>query len=151
MLVSATIAAAVSFAIGRSILRDWAEELAVKNAKWRAIDRAISKDAFKVVLLLRLSPLLPFALSNYLYALTSIRFWPFLWATFLGFAPGTFGIVYAGTAGKALLGGGDGGVPWYVYTVGAALVGFFAQTIGKIASDAIQEMEMEDEMNASGM
>lgn len=41
---------------------------------WRAVDKAIAKEGFKVVLLLRLSPLLPFALSNYLYAVTSVDF-----------------------------------------------------------------------------
>ena len=44
------------------------------DSKWRAIDKAISQEGFKVVLLLRLSPLLPFALSNYLYAVTSVDF-----------------------------------------------------------------------------
>lgn len=151
VLISATIAAAVSFLIGRSLLRDWAEQLASQNKQWRAIDRAVSKDAFRVVLLLRLSPLLPFALSNYLYALTSINFWPFLLATFFGFAPGTFGIVYAGTAGKALFGGDSGGLPWYAYAVGAVLIGLFANTIGKVASNTIAEMEADDEELMNGM
>lgn len=44
------------------------------NPKWKAIDKAIGKEGFRVVLLLRLSPLLPFALSNYLYAITSVDF-----------------------------------------------------------------------------
>jgi uncharacterized membrane protein YdjX (TVP38/TMEM64 family) len=52
------------------------------------------------VLLLRLSPLLPFALSNYLYGITSVDFGSYVAATLLGFAPGTFGIVYAGSVGK---------------------------------------------------
>ncbi len=41
-------------------------ELAQDNDKFKAVDRAIGKQGFKVVTLLRLSPLLPLALSNYL-------------------------------------------------------------------------------------
>ena len=91
VLVSATIAASVSFLIGRTLLRDWAQKIAVTSPKWRAIDKAVSREGFKVILLLRMSPLLPFAISNYLYGLTSVDFWSYLGGTFLGFAPGTLG------------------------------------------------------------
>ena len=74
VLASATIAACISFFIGRTFLRDWAMKIASGSPKWRAIDRAVGKEGFKVMLLLRLSPLLPFAISNYLYGLTSVDF-----------------------------------------------------------------------------
>lgn len=45
-------------------------QLAQNNSKYKAIDRAIGKESFKVVTLLRLSPLLPLALSNYFYGIT---------------------------------------------------------------------------------
>lgn len=45
-------------------------QLAQDNPKYKAIDRAIGKESFKVVTLLRLSPLLPLALSNYIYGIT---------------------------------------------------------------------------------
>jgi len=143
VLISATIAAAASFAIGRSVLRDWTQDLASKSTQWRAIDKAVSKDGVRVVLLLRLS-LAAICTVQLRYALTSIRFWPFICTTFLGFAPGTFGIVYAGTAGKAIFGdGGGGGLLWYTYVGGAVLIAFFAQTVDKVATDAIREMEMD--------
>lgn len=41
--------------------------LAKGNKRFAAIDRAIAKDGLKFVTLLRLSPLLPLALSNYMY------------------------------------------------------------------------------------
>lgn len=55
------------------------------NPKFKSMDRAIEKEGFKLMLLLRLSPLFPFALSNYLYGASSIRFLPYFFGTLLGF------------------------------------------------------------------
>ena len=52
----------------------------------------------QVVLLLRLSPLLPLALSNYLYGLTSVDFVPYVLGSWLGQLPGTFAYVSAGVS-----------------------------------------------------
>jgi len=45
-------------------------KFAYKSSKFAAIDKAIGRDSLKFVTLLRLSPLLPLAASNYLYGLT---------------------------------------------------------------------------------
>mmetsp|Transcript_31731 Transcript_31731/g.53528 ORF Transcript_31731/g.53528 Transcript_31731/m.53528 type:complete len:333 (-) Transcript_31731:58-1056(-) len=147
VLTSATIAASISFYLGRTFLRDWAMQYIAGDKRWMAIDKAIEKEGFKVVLLLRLSPLLPFALSNYLYALTSVDYWSFISATFLGFAPGSFGFVYFGTAGKAILSPDNAAnIPWYVYLCVGGIIAFGAQTLGKIATNALElEDEMQDE------
>jgi uncharacterized membrane protein YdjX (TVP38/TMEM64 family) len=142
VLLSATIAACISFFIGRTVLRGWASKITNEWPKWKAIDGAIAKQGFKVILLLRLSPLLPFALSNYLYGITSVDFASFFAATFLGFAPGTMGIVYAGSAGKAFFSEG-GSLPWYVIAGGGAVIILAAQTLAKVAGDAIKAMEDE--------
>ena len=71
-------------------------ELAEKNNKFKAIDRAIGKNGFRVVTLLRLSPLLPLALSNYFYGLTSVDLPAYVAGSWLGMLPGTILYVIAG-------------------------------------------------------
>ena len=55
VLFSATIAAGVSFLIGRSLLRGWVEKIAAESEQFQAIDRAVASEGFKIILLLRLS------------------------------------------------------------------------------------------------
>eukprot|EP00981_Chlorochromonas_danica_P002851 scaffold562_cov190-Ochromonas_danica.AAC.1 len=70
----------------------------------------------------------------------------FISATFLGFAPGSFGFVYFGSAGKSLFSGGAG-LPWYAYGAIGLLLALFVQTIARVATDAVKHMEVEDDHN----
>jgi uncharacterized membrane protein YdjX (TVP38/TMEM64 family) len=137
VLASATSAACISFFIGRTLVREWALKMANGNRQWQAIDSAIQKQGFKVILLLRVAPLFPFSIVNYLYGLTSVDFWSYFTATLLGFAPGTLAIVYAGTAGKALFSEGLSGFPWYLYVVAGLGLALFGKIVTKFATDTI--------------
>mmetsp|Transcript_6013 Transcript_6013/g.6144 ORF Transcript_6013/g.6144 Transcript_6013/m.6144 type:complete len:266 (-) Transcript_6013:66-863(-) len=143
VLLSATSAACISFFIGRLLVREWALKMAKGSKQWQAIDSAIGKQGFKVILLLRLTPLFPFSIANYLYGLTSVDFWSYLSATLLGFAPGTLAIVYAGTAGKALFSEGSSSFPWYIYVAASFIVAVLGKTVTKFATDTIA-MEYEN-------
>jgi uncharacterized membrane protein YdjX (TVP38/TMEM64 family) len=100
-LLSASMAASVSFVIGRTLLRGYVERILNDNPRIRSMDDAIEKGGFKLMLLVRLSPIFPFALSNYLYGASSVRFVPYFLGTVLGFLPGTFAYVYAGRVGES--------------------------------------------------
>lgn len=140
-LFSAAIAASISFVIGRTLLRGYVENVLDDNPKFRCMDKAIEKEGFKLMLLLRLSPLFPFALSNYLYGASSIQFLPYFFGTLLGFAPGTFAYVYAGRIGKALTMDSASSEPWYVYAGGLAVVVGLIKVAGDIASEVIDATE----------
>ena len=145
VLFSASIAAAVSFQIGRTLLRDYVENILQDYPKFAAIDKAIGREGFKLMLLLRLSPIFPFALSNYLYGASSINFPAFFGGTLLGFAPGTFAYVYTGYVGKALTGDAGGDVyPWYVYLGGLTLFGGLLKVIADTATRVVEEIEAEE-------
>src|SRR5438876_8147935 len=97
----ATLGAALAFLVARFIAREKVEATAKGNEKFREIDKAIGKQGAKLIFLLRLSPLIPFNLSNYFYGLTGVKFWPYVLASWIGMMPGTFLYVYIGTAGEA--------------------------------------------------
>ena len=96
------------------------------------------------MLLARLSPIFPFALSNYFYGVTSIDFWPFIFGTLLGFAPGTLAYVYTGQLGKSLIIGDGTSGPWYIYVVGLALVAVTLKLITDFATKIISEIEADE-------
>ncbi|KAL3810660.1 hypothetical protein ACHAXA_001049 [Cyclostephanos tholiformis] len=144
-LLSAATAASVSFVIGRTLLRGYVESVLDDNPRIRSMDDAIGGGGFKLMLLVRLSPLFPFALSNYLYGASSVRFVPYLLGTVLGFLPGTFAYVYAGRVGKALTIDSATSEPWYVYVGGMAAVLALLKIAGDVASGVIESLESEPE------
>jgi uncharacterized membrane protein YdjX (TVP38/TMEM64 family) len=126
--VSSTIAAAAAFLIARYAARSRVEALARRNAKFGAVDRAIARNGWKVVALLRLSPLIPFSISNYLYGLTAVRFMPYVAASWAAMLPATFLYVYLGAAG-ASVGAGKQRSPWEWSLLAAGLLATGAVTV----------------------
>lgn len=126
--VSSTIAAAAAFLIARYGARRKIEGLAKRNAKFGAVDRAIAKNGWKVVALLRLSPLIPFSISNYLYGLTAVRFVPYIAASWATMLPATVLYVYLGAAG-ASLGAGKEKSPWEWVLLASGLLATVTVTV----------------------
>jgi uncharacterized membrane protein YdjX (TVP38/TMEM64 family) len=119
-LSGATLGAALAFLVARYLVRARVERLAHKNKKFGLIDQAVGRQGWKIVGLLRLSPLIPFNLSNYFYGLTSIGFWPYLLASAVGMLPGAVLYAYLGAIGQAGLGGKKDHTPleWTFLSVG---------------------------------
>jgi len=110
--LASTTAAAIAFLIGRHLARGAVQQQAAKYPSFQAVDRAIGEEGWKIVALLRLAPVFPFSIGNYLLGLTSIRFWPYVLSSWLAMLPGTFLYVYIGHVGRAgveATGGGGGG------------------------------------------
>lgn len=99
VMIGIMIGAGVSFLAVRLLARGAVAEKIEKHSQFKAIDRAIAQDGWKIVGLLRMCPV-PFGLTNYLYGLTAIDFWRYLLATFIGMLPGNMMFVYLGAFGK---------------------------------------------------
>jgi uncharacterized membrane protein YdjX (TVP38/TMEM64 family) len=74
------LGAAVNFYVSRRLMRGAVARRLAQDAKFQLIDRAIGREGWKIVALLRFCPI-PFGLANYCYGLTAIRFWPYLLST----------------------------------------------------------------------
>lgn len=140
--LSATLAAAAAFLIARYAARPRVEKLARRNQKFGAVDRAIEKNGWKVVALLRLSPVVPFSLSNYLYGLTAIRFLPYVLTSWLAMLPGTFLYVYLGSIGRGLGSGGRRTTgEWVLLGAGLAATAIVTVVLARVAR---KELKKED-------
>ncbi|CAM6048826.1 unnamed protein product [Sphagnum compactum] len=139
--------ATVSFLIARYLARDRILAMVKDNKKFLAIDKAIDKDGFRVVTLLRLSPLLPFSIGNYLYGLTSVKLLPYVLGSWLGLLPGTWAYVRAGATGRASIKQVSEAIfpgdPQQYWTVGIGLVATVvaASYVSRLAKDVIKEIE----------
>jgi uncharacterized membrane protein YdjX (TVP38/TMEM64 family) len=141
-----TLGAALAFLVARFIARHKIEAMAQRNEKFRQIDKAIGKQGAKLIFLLRLSPVIPFNLSNYFYGLTAVRFWSYVLASWIGMIPGTFLYVYIGKAGHAAVSVTAGGEAikhgwqyWTFLSVGLAATIVVTIWVTKIARDALTE------------
>lgn len=105
------LAATCSFLLGRTLARDWVGRRVATQPRFAAIDLAVGRQGFKIVALLRLSPMFPFNVLNYALGLTRVRLRDFVVASWLGMLPGTVLYVYLGsllTSVNDVVAGGSG-------------------------------------------
>jgi uncharacterized membrane protein YdjX (TVP38/TMEM64 family) len=100
VFVGNAIAAAISFALSRWLAARWFRQKFAQSPTLRALEPAVEREGWKIIVLSQLHPLFPTSLLNYLYGVTRIRFHTYmLWAS-IGRAPGLFLYVYLGTLGQ---------------------------------------------------
>jgi uncharacterized membrane protein YdjX (TVP38/TMEM64 family) len=91
----AVAGSSLAFFVSRYLARPWVESWAGRHPRFAAIDRAVASEGTRMVFLLRLTPLVPFTILNYLLGLTQIR-WRDMILAAPGMLPGTFLYVYYG-------------------------------------------------------
>ncbi|KAL6046528.1 TVP38/TMEM64 family membrane protein [Balamuthia mandrillaris] len=100
--IASTIGATCAFFLGRTLLRGWVERKVEQYKVFRAVDRAIETQGWTLVLLIRLSPVIPFNIINYAFALTKVKWWHYILCSWIGMLPGTVLYVYIGSVAANL-------------------------------------------------
>ncbi|NIA13730.1 MAG: hypothetical protein GWP08_06580 [Nitrospiraceae bacterium] len=100
--VGSTLGACAAFLVGRSLVRGWVERKVAGNARFAAVSGAVAERGFTIVLLTRLSPLLPFNFLNYAFSLTRVPFPRYTLASWIGMFPGTVLYAHLGAGARSL-------------------------------------------------
>ncbi len=127
--VSTMAGAVLAFLLSRSAFRPSIERLCARKPRLRNLDARIGKDGWKLVCLLRLSPVMPFAPTSYLLGLSSIGTRDYVIGT-LASLPALLGFVFLGTlADKGLAAARTGAGPWGWVAIGAGAAATLALTV----------------------
>jgi uncharacterized membrane protein YdjX (TVP38/TMEM64 family) len=145
---SSVAGATCAFLLGRTLLRDWAEARVGESARVRAIDAAVGREGFKIVFLLRLSPIIPFNALNYALSLSRVPLRTYVLASFVGMLPGTAMWIYLGSLAPTVAelssaGSGGGTTRTVLYVTGLAAT-VAAAVIGARAARRALDAQLQE-------
>lgn len=136
-----TLGATAAFLVGRYLARNWVAGKFAGDARFSAIDAAVAREGWKIVLLTRLSPLFPFNLLNYAFGLTGVRLKDYVLASWLGMIPGAMMYVYIGSLAGSLASVGGARTrttgEWVFYGAGLAATLLVTVLVTRLARKAL--------------
>lgn len=148
VFVGATLGAIAAFVVGRYLARGWISRKIAGNQKFAAIDKAVAKEGFKIVLLTRLSPVFPFNLLNYAFGITGVSLQDYALGS-IGMIPGTIMYVYIGSLAGDLARIGTESQPtnptiqWAIRIIGFIATVAVTLYVTRIARQALAEKVSE--------
>jgi uncharacterized membrane protein YdjX (TVP38/TMEM64 family) len=116
--VSTMAGAMLTLAISRSLARAWVERFMADRPRLQYLDGMLSRDGARLVCLLRLSPVMPFAATSYALGLSSVSVRDYILGTTASL-PALMGYVVIGRLAVAGLSAGQAGwVHWAMLGIG---------------------------------
>ena len=146
VFLGACLGAELVFALGRSWLRGWARQRLEQFPKLQAVERAVSREGLKLVLLTRLSPAFPFSLLNLAYGLSDVSLRDYS-IGLIGIIPGT--VLFCGLGalagdvarfGEVLAGEADP-ITWSLRVAGVLATVGVVVLVSRSARRALQDVE----------
>jgi uncharacterized membrane protein YdjX (TVP38/TMEM64 family) len=140
--IGATLGATLAFLIGRHLAREAVMKRLAGNATVVAIDTAVARDGWKIVLLTRLSPLFPFVFLNYMFGLTRVPLGEYVVASAIGMMPAIALYTYLGSLAGDVAAAAAGARTrspweWALYAVGLVATLAVALYVTRVARRAL--------------
>jgi len=101
VLLGSLVGSLVSMPLGRYVFRNYIVQKAKTYEKFLVLEEVIKHKGFKLVMLWRLPPFMPFSIFNYFMGVTSISFRDYALAS-VGMVPGVVAEVYFGSTISSL-------------------------------------------------
>ncbi len=98
---AASLGAALAFLVSRYLARPRVERWVASKPAFAAVDEAIGREAWKIVLLTRCCPVFPYIFQNYAFGLTRVSFFHYALGSFVGLIPTTLAFAYLGSLGRS--------------------------------------------------
>ncbi len=119
-LAGGSLGAALAFLVARYVARDWVEARAGPRTK--GIVGSVDRDGWQFVAFVRLVPIFPYNVLNYLLGLTHIPFVHYLLATIVFMMPSTFIYTWIGVAGREAIAGNANNLRYALLALGLLAV-----------------------------
>ena len=146
VVIATYLASAFIFFLGRYLIKDRVIAFISRHKHLAALDTAINDQPFKLMFLLRLTPL-PFAMLSYALSVTQVKFRPYLAAT-SGILIYNSSLVYMGYTTKHLAGlvsgsAKQGAVSYPLLALGVVILLLVLIYMTKLAGETIDRLSLE--------
>jgi uncharacterized membrane protein YdjX (TVP38/TMEM64 family) len=136
--VSTLLGALLAFVAARTLLRGFAERALIGRPRLRDLDDRIAGEGWRLICLLRMSPVMPFSATSYALGLSSVSTRDYLIGT-LAAMPALFGYVLLGSltrSGVAQWSVGGGPIRLALLGLGVVATAFLTLRLGQLARKA---------------
>jgi uncharacterized membrane protein YdjX (TVP38/TMEM64 family) len=141
--IAIPLGAQCAFEFGRWVARPWIRRKMANNRRMQLIEGALQERPILIIILTRLSLIIPFNLLNYVYGATSVRAGSHLLATAVGMLPAVALFAYFGTLARDIsqILAGDAApseLGYSLFAVGLIAIAILSWVIHRTASRVLE-------------
>jgi len=115
-LAGGTLGAGLAFLVARYLAGDWVQRRA--GPRMQKVVKSVETDGWQFVAFVRLVPIFPYNIVNYLLGVTRIPFHHYILATVVFMAPSTVAYTWIGHAGREAVAGDADNIRYALFALG---------------------------------